>query len=292
MFTVSAVDLKSWRHAARALLQRKISPCHVSWAGHGQQVLAFDDKPYQNLPIVNPKPLISREFLRLLVRANCFQSEDKWALFYSLAFRIVYEDKALLKNALDAQVKTLTHWHQTICRDIHKMEAFVRFQRLEHEKVGTVFVAWFEPEHAIFATAAPFFINRFNNMQWSILSPEMCMHWNREALYFTSGVTRPQGLTDEVESLWCEYYRSIFNPARLKVNAMQSEMPKKYWRNLPEAAIIHDLIASAAHTTQRHIDTAPAPRWNKTAHSKFVQQFQQYKKIEDKFIGIVAPQRK
>ena len=43
---------------------------------------------------------------------------------------------------------------------------------------------------------------------------------------------------DAAEELWRTYYANIFNPARLKVKAMQKEMPKKYWRNLPEAALI------------------------------------------------------
>ncbi|MEV9012116.1 DUF4130 domain-containing protein, partial [Klebsiella pneumoniae] len=45
--------------------------------------------------------------------------------------------------------------------------------------------------------------------------------------------------------LWLTYYASIFNPARGKVKAMQAEMPKKYWKNLPEAALIADLLAQA-----------------------------------------------
>jgi DNA polymerase len=53
----------------------------------------------------------------------------------------------------------------------------------------------------------------------------------------------PQG--DPVEDLWRSYYASIFNPARLKVSAMLSEMPKKYWKNLPEAELIPQLIAGA-----------------------------------------------
>ncbi|MEM6267630.1 MAG: UdgX family uracil-DNA binding protein, partial [Pseudomonadota bacterium] len=35
------------------------------------------------------------------------------------------------------------------------------------------------------------------------------------------------------------------NPARLKVGAMLAEMPKKYWKNMPEAELIPDLIAGA-----------------------------------------------
>jgi DNA polymerase len=52
-------------------------------------------------------------------------------------------------------------------------------------------------------------------------------------------------MADPTEALWLTYYASIFNPARLKVKAMQAEMPKKYWRNLPETAIIPALIAEA-----------------------------------------------
>jgi uracil-DNA glycosylase family protein len=36
-----------------------------------------------------------------------------------------------------------------------------------------------------------------------------------------------------------------FNPAHVKVHAMQAEMPKKYWRNLPEAAVIPTLLQDA-----------------------------------------------
>ena len=50
---------------------------------------------------------------------------------------------------------------------------------------------------------------------------------------------------DQVEALWLTYYGNIFNPARVKVHAMQAEMPKKYWRNLPETALIPALLQEA-----------------------------------------------
>ena len=50
---------------------------------------------------------------------------------------------------------------------------------------------------------------------------------------------------DKVEELWLQYYGSIFNPARVKVKAMQSEMPKKYWKNVPEAQLIQSLLQRA-----------------------------------------------
>ena len=53
----------------------------------------------------------------------------------------------------------------------------------------------------------------------------------------------PEG--DPVEEVWKTYYRSIFNPARVKVGAMLREMPKKYWRNMPETALVPE--SPAAH---------------------------------------------
>jgi len=136
-------------------------------------------------------------------------------------------------------------------RDIHKMRAFVRFREVPvfdplgggmHER----FVAWFEPEHHIVRANAGFFVRRFANMRWSILTPEMTIHWDRHTLTEGPGATKadaPQG--DPVEEVWKTYYASIFNPARVKVGAMLKEMPRKYWKNMPETALVPQLLAQA-----------------------------------------------
>lgn len=59
---------------------------------------------------------------------------------------------------------------------------------------------------------------------------------------------------DPVEDLWRKYYASIFNPARLKVGAMLREMPKRYWKNLPEAALIPELVAGAQSREARMVE--------------------------------------
>src|SRR6185369_7085830 len=113
------------------------------------------------------------------------------------------------------------------------------------------FIAWFEPEHHIVELAAPFFARRFADMAWSIMTPDLCAHWDGHAVSFTPGVSKSDAPSeDRLEETWRSYYASIFNPARLKVKAMQTEMPRKYWRNLPEASLIKPLIANAARTTR------------------------------------------
>jgi DNA polymerase len=61
---------------------------------------------------------------------------------------------------------------------------------------------------------------------------------------------------DPLEAMWKTYYSSIFNPARLKVGAMLKEMPKKYWRNMPETSLVAPLIAGARNRELDMIETS------------------------------------
>jgi DNA polymerase len=119
------------------------------------------------------------------------------------------------------------------------------------------FVAFFEPEHHIVRRAASFFVQRFTNMRWSILTPELSLHWDGQSLTEGPGATKsdaPSG--DPLEDMWRTYYASIFNPARLKVGAMLREMPKKYWRNMPETSLVEPLIAGARNRELQMIEAS------------------------------------
>jgi probable DNA metabolism protein len=76
-------------------------------------------------------------------------------------------------------------------------------------------------------------------MRWSILTPELSLHWDGETLERRPRRGKgdaPDG--DPVEEVWKTYYASIFNPARVKIGAMLKEMPRKYWKNMPETALV------------------------------------------------------
>jgi DNA polymerase len=45
----------------------------------------------------------------------------------------------------------------------------------------------------------------------------------------------------------------------VKISAMQSEMPKKYWKNLPEARLIPELIAESAGRVKEMLETPERP---------------------------------
>lgn len=116
-------------------------------------------------------------------------------------------------------------------------------------------VAWFEPGHHIVRATAPFFARRFAQMRWAILTPEACVRWDGRRLEFGPGARRDEAPpADAAEQLWLTYYASIFNPARLKLKMMQKEMPRRYWKNLPEAVLIQPLAAAAAERSGRMVE--------------------------------------
>ncbi len=120
------------------------------------------------------------------------------------------------------------------------------------------FVAWYEPDHRILPLAAPFFAERFGIMRWSILTPEASVSWDpvTKRMAFGPGVPRESApAEDELEELWRTYYASIYNPARLNPEAMRSEMPVRYWKNLPEVSLLPELITKS-HTRVSTMVTA------------------------------------
>ncbi len=250
-------NFKEWREVSRGLLLEEIPPAQILWQEREQYSLFATPS---SLPKTGTLPKVSQAFLDLAHTVACHRSDEQWALLYSMLWRLTHGEKHLLSLATDSEVLRVRAMAKHISRDIHKMHAFVRFRKVGEENDREQFVAWFEPDHRIIRLTAAFFRKRFTGMDWSILTPDDCMHWDGEKIHFTAGVEQSQAPdSDAQDKLWKTYYRNIFNPARLKVKAMQSEMPKKYWKNLPEAEIIEELIASSSDTTQNMLENPASP---------------------------------
>ncbi|MDX1541264.1 MAG: UdgX family uracil-DNA binding protein, partial [Geminicoccaceae bacterium] len=97
-------------------------------------------------------------------------------------------------------------------------------------------------------------------MRWTILTPRGSIAWEGGNLVYGAPVSRDAAPeSDAFDDWWRDYYRAVFNPARANPEAMRAEMPKKYWRNLPEAALISPLLRGASERTQAMLDAEPAP---------------------------------
>jgi uracil-DNA glycosylase len=252
----SEADFAGWREAARAALLSGEAPEALAWSvGAGGAGDLFEGAPTAPQPIAVPK--VPRGFITLAETVILHRDPGRFALLYRLLWRLQSQPK-LLEDASDPDVHEAEQRARAIRRDIHKMHAFVRFREVGAPDGTADFVAWFEPDNFIVEAAAPFFMRRFTGMRWSILTPDRCAFWDGETLRFGEGVSQNQAPTeDRLEDLWRTYYANIFNPARLKIAAMTREMPKKYWKNLPEAALIGPLIQAAGERETAMVTAAP-----------------------------------
>ena len=255
-------DFAGFRSQARRLLAADVAPDSVQWSTQVDNQDLFDDAGQETFDLRvedAPKLAVPASFLALCKNVVLHSDPQRFALLYRLLWRLSHEP-ALRHDPLDADMLRARDLGHSVGRDIHKMRAFVRFRQVEDgDPTGPLQVAWFEPEHHIVEANAQWFMRRFAQMRWAILTPECCVQWRPGgALEVGPGMRRDQAPpADAGEQLWLTYYASIFNPARLKLAMMQKEMPRKYWHNLPEASLIGPLAAQAQQRSDRMIEQPP-----------------------------------
>ncbi len=257
------VDWDGFRAAARALALDGVTPEQVVWSVGAPADLfaALDEgaaRPPPSGAFTLPRALV--DLAQTVIQAR---EPERFALMYGLIVRAHRGERQVLEQAADPLVARANRLAQAVRRDTHKMRAFVRFREVT-EAEAVRYVAWFEPEHFIVEANAAFFARRFATMAWSILTPYRSVHWDGAGLAFGPGADPRQVPDDDrLAEYWRTYFASIFNPARLKVRAMTSEMPRKYWRNLPEAAAIPELIRTAQSRsdsmTEQPVISPPRP---------------------------------
>ena len=246
---------KAWRDAARGFLATGTPPDRILWGDMSSGADLFA----QVAPVPRPgTATVPRSFVEMANKVVWHRDPERFARLYAFLWRL-RDAPALMGDRGDADLARLRQMEKNVRRCQHKMKAFVRFREIgEASAPRRSFAAWFEPTHHTVEPTATFFARRFGDMDWRILTPHVCANFEGGKLSFTKGQSKPDLPEDASEELWITYFRNIFNPARLKISAMQSEMPKKYWKNLPEAASIAELIAGAPARAREMAENAPS----------------------------------
>jgi uracil-DNA glycosylase len=243
-----------FRAAARSCLAQKIEPDRVLFASGDSRSL-FDQLPEaEGVAICVP-----RAFHDLVGDVLCHSADDRFALLYRLLWRIHQGERHLLDRASDPDVIRVSRYAKAVKKDVYRMHAFVRFSERRVEG-APMFVAWFEPEHRVLERAAPFFVDRFTNMNWIIATPFATAIWKARSLAFAPPGPRPATANDPVlDEFWTTFYRVTFNPARLRVGAMLAQMPKRHWPTMPETRLVPNLIQSAGTRVDVMTEQTPEP---------------------------------
>lgn len=251
-------DMTAWRAQARLGLQAQVPPEAIDWLqdDDGNALLAAPD--IAAALAATKAPRVPRAFLPLAETVLCHRDAHRLALLYRLLWRLTHGEPELLQVVTDTDVHQAYALAQSVRRDAHKMKAFVRFREAPGEP--NRFIAWFEPAHCIVDRVAPFFARRFAGMHWAILTPYRSAFWDGESLHFGAGANRSDAPGEDAqEDLWRAYYANIFNPARVNPRMMQQEMPRKYWKHLPEAQLLPELMRTSAARVQAMAEREAEP---------------------------------
>jgi probable DNA metabolism protein len=269
MISLDCDDLfDTWRQQARWLLSHQIDPAQVSWNTVADLFATDEVLPQALGPYQARIPLALIDLLQTAARCR---GEQRWSLLYEVLWRVSHGDRTamlagdVLGSELHRRIKQVT-------REAHHLHAFLRFIELPpppgaaplspvgagsaREAFGPEYVAWHEPAHDILASASQHFIGRMGLKRWLIATPQDGVYYDGTQLIHERRCPPQwqqlaQGAEDPQGALWLTYYSHIFNPARLNPKVMQGHLPTRFWKNLPEGALIPGLISEARTGKQR-----------------------------------------
>lgn len=133
---------------------------------------------------------------------------------------------------------------QMMRRERHRMEAFVRFQKLKDD----TFYAGIQPDFNVLPMLIKHFRNRYADQKWIIydLKRGYGLYYDLHDTQFTSldfsTITKGPGnviaayCEDEgiYQHLWKNYFTSVNIPARKNTKLHLRHIPKRYWKHLTE----------------------------------------------------------
>ena len=128
-------------------------------------------------------------------------------------------------------------------REKHRMEAFVRFQKLKDE----TFYSAIQPDFNVLPLLIKHFKNRYADQKWIIydIKRNYGLYYNLHDTEFISlefsSVKNPGNVVtafnedEEIyQHLWKNYFTSVNIPARKNTKLHLRHIPKRYWKHLTE----------------------------------------------------------
>jgi probable DNA metabolism protein len=262
---------RAWRSAALEALAAGRPPETLTWrleqdgqaqALQGQASLDYahgiDDMSGNASPValnsgVTAPIHISKDLSALMQEAALFRDPQRWAFLYKVLWRWTQGDRAVA-SAADEDGARLSRMARAVRRDKHDMIAYVRFRKQPQEAGRPEYLAWYAPDHDVLAWAADHFAQRMGRASWMIATPGGAACWDGSTLHLRREraleADHAPACADDAEALWLVYYRSTFNPARLNEAVLEQQMPVRFWKGLPEGAMIPGMVSAARNGAQ------------------------------------------
>lgn len=140
------------------------------------------------------------------------------------------------KHMQDDRVLTMLKTEQKVLFEAHRMLGFIRFERYVD-----FYYAEFEPDNNITAIVTPHFVSRMPDERFIIhdIKRETASIYDKYNWYITS-LTKDEiskfiiNKNNCYEDLWKSYFKSASISERKNERNQKRQMPKRYWKHLPE----------------------------------------------------------
>lgn len=180
-------------------------------------------------------------------------------LVYQVVLAIMQKgDASVLENFADPYILKAAQIEKMIHREVHRMHAFVRFQKSR----DGLFYSAIDPDFNVLPLIGDHFERRYADQSWLIFDARRHygLYYDQQQLEFVStdhpvfaqsglllGLDAAQGNTphefqDERESeyqmLWKNYFHAVNINQRNNVKLHLRHMPRRYWKYLTEKSVI------------------------------------------------------
>lgn len=194
-------DLDEWRAAARALLLAAVPPEELRWDDPAAAPDLFAARAAPPAVTARRVGVVSKRFLALAAATICHAEPDRFALLYSLLWRL-QKDRTLLSSRDDPEVGKLHRRADAVLKETARMRSTLRFRRAVAGDGHKGVAAWFEPAHYVLERVAPHFAREFEREQWSIATPYRTAYWDGRRLSYGPGGRRPGAPVEEWAQPW------------------------------------------------------------------------------------------
>ena len=174
---------------------------------------------------------------------HCFLSEQSRIemMLYGLVALAVESKENVLENFREPVIRQLHRIERQMHREVHRMHAFVRFQKNQDE----LYVAFISPDFNVLPLLEPHFRSRYPAMRWLIYDTKRHygLYYESPSARFvtlednTHRIVSEQMLTSdesEYQRLWQTYFESVDIPERRNLKLHLQHVPRRYWKYLIE----------------------------------------------------------
>jgi probable DNA metabolism protein len=182
--------------------------------------------------------------LELLYRAFHSEANGIEMLIYRFIDLAIRSHADITENFADATVHELHRLDRQVGREVHRMHAFVRFQRT----LDDLYYAVIDPDFNVLPLIGEHFAKRYAAQRWVIYDSRR--HYGiyydlQEIQYVTFDVEDHRRLEqlpkesleyeeEKYRALWKDYFKSINIPERRNMKLHLQHVPKRYWKYLVE----------------------------------------------------------